>query len=91
MCYHTFILRDVISYFLARELARDPTGIHRISVYTRQNSAIFLAEHFAHALAYDIVVSPTRNLMNANEAHLDALALADLMDEVYALGKSHTN
>jgi hypothetical protein len=75
-----------ITGFLAEKIEVDP-GILATSVYTRLTSVLFVAELFANSLMWEFVFNPMRALTKDNEAGLDALQLAPLLDEVYELGQ----
>jgi hypothetical protein len=88
--WKTFSLLEAVAAYCADGIveAGDDTGqILRASILIRGSNCHFMAEHWFHALAWDLIFEPLRCIMGSKEYDQDYLSLAPLFDELYDLGE----
>ena len=88
--WKTFTLYKALPLYCAEMIAEgsaEDGGILRKSLLIRGSSGPFMAEHFFHAVVWDMVMDPLRTIMGKDEDGQDYLALGPLFDEIYELGE----
>ena len=90
--WKTFTLRKAVAEYCATSITEsgDDTGqILKTSIFVRGTSGPFMAEHWFHALTWNLVFDPLRSIMGLEGEpgeEQDFLAMAPLFDALWDLG-----